>query len=1236
VKWPYLVRYSLLSLSFILSSNSFAANCWLPDGVLAQAIDDCYRGAYGGIFGHYGGGPFACNSDPNQFCINCLILPNPTNVYDQFQVGPKICLHEGTPPNPPSEPPPNCPVTASGSIIQIENQTVGESIPLTGVPFALNYSSGRVPNRTSEQSLRIQLVPSSPSYVSTVLSVDVTVIVAGRTLNYTFPTPISGQTFDFAWDGLDSSSNPVFGTVVAQVTVAKTLNPGLTPESPTISNVKLSRYDVKKYGLGGWTFEIHHFYDPATKTMFLGNGTSYKAPSMPDGSGGLITAARDGSEIYIFDSTGKHLSTRTPLKAVAKYTFSYSGDILTSITDRYGNVTTVNHTSGNPTSITAPHGQVSAITVDGNGYLKDLTNPSSEKTEMTYYSGGLLHTFKNPKGAVATMTYDGAGRLLSDVNSAGNSLSLSATYTDSADWKNHKTISTTTAEGINADYQITDSIGGYVRNEIKAGFSTRNTAIDKFPSGQLTQVVETGPTGVQISQEFQDDPQFMGLVQYAKTTWTSGPSAIISKETFSKNVSFTNPADIFSVHDMTINYALNYKYWQTVYYAVDSKYVTQSPVGRIQETVTNSNEDVSSLKRGTLIPLTFTYNTDGTISEMAQGSSRAWNFTYDSNGNMSSVQNPLSQTTSYTYDSAGRVVTQTYPDSRVAAFGYDANGNLASVTPPSKPTQDMSYNNFDLISSYLSATPTTYAYNNDKKITQITKVNGDTIDYNYNSTTGRLTSIDIPTGTFTFTPNSSYDQNDQVQSPDGVIQAFTYNGDVVTSMVTTGPTVGTLHLGYSGNFRLNSVQVDSQTARSINYDDDGIINGTGAETMTLSSSTGAVTGASLDSITETYTYDSSYGELASFAASYLTNNIYSTTFTRDSVGRISTNVETIGSGSSNTRAYTYDSSGRLTSVTLNGSPLSSYVYDSNGNKTQVTYSGVTVNATYNTADQLATFGTKTYTYNVNGELSDITDSSSTPAGSTALSYDAFANLKSVTLNSTTVYSYLYDGYNRRVGKKVGSTLTQQFMWMDNLRIAAEYDGTGTLVSEFIYGSKVNVPDYIIKGSDRFKVITNHLGSVVAVVNSSTGTVAQQISYDDFGQVLSDSNPGFQPFGFAGGLYDPDTKLVRFGARDYDGETGRWLSKDPILFKGGDTNLYGYVLNDPINLVDPKGTTPGICIPIYTSGIWYCLPFTEPPQPPEPPFFRDDPPNKNCIFLCPQDDVYEDPPWNPKPDPNQCT
>ena len=57
------------------------------------------------------------------------------------------------------------------------------------------------------------------------------------------------------------------------------------------------------------------------------------------------------------------------------------------------------------------------------------------------------------------------------------------------------------------------------------------------------------------------------------------------------------------------------------------------------------------------------------------------------------------------------------------------------------------------------------------------------------------------------------------------------------------------------------------------------------------------------------------------------------------------------------------------------------------------------------------------------------------------------------------------------------------------------------------------------------------------------------------------------------MYDADTKLIRFGARDYDPEVGRWTAKDPIRFGGDDPNLYGYTSNDSINFLDSNGLKP---------------------------------------------------------------
>jgi RHS repeat-associated protein len=118
-----------------------------------------------------------------------------------------------------------------------------------------------------------------------------------------------------------------------------------------------------------------------------------------------------------------------------------------------------------------------------------------------------------------------------------------------------------------------------------------------------------------------------------------------------------------------------------------------------------------------------------------------------------------------------------------------------------------------------------------------------------------------------------------------------------------------------------------------------------------------------------------------------------------------------------------------------------------------------------------------------------------------------------------------------------------------------------------------IPMKTASGISQF-LLTDQVGTLRAVADTS-GNIVKRIDYDSFGNIIADTNPAFSvPFGFAGGLHDRDTGLVRFGARDYDPVIGRFTAKDPIDFDGGDTNLYAYSMSDPVNFVDPEGLASG--------------------------------------------------------------
>ncbi len=158
-------------------------------------------------------------------------------------------------------------------------------------------------------------------------------------------------------------------------------------------------------------------------------------------------------------------------------------------------------------------------------------------------------------------------------------------------------------------------------------------------------------------------------------------------------------------------------------------------------------------------------------------------------------------------------------------------------------------------------------------------------------------------------------------------------------------------------------------------------------------------------------------------------------------------------------------------------------------------------------------------------------------------------------------------------RKVNGAIVEKYLWQGLTRLLAVYDGSNNLKTRFEYADS-RMPYAMTKSGVVYYLTYDQVGSLRIVADGS-GNVIKRIDYDSFGSIINDNNPAFEvPFGFAGGLHDSDTGLVRFGYRDFDPETGRWTAKDPIGFAGGDTDLYGYCLNDPVNWIDPWGLLAG--------------------------------------------------------------
>jgi RHS repeat-associated protein len=478
------------------------------------------------------------------------------------------------------------------------------------------------------------------------------------------------------------------------------------------------------------------------------------------------------------------------------------------------------------------------------------------------------------------------------------------------------------------------------------------------------------------------------------------------------------------------------------------------------------------------------------------------------------MTNPLGYQTTYAYNAADLLTSTTDADGRTIDYGYDAIGEKTSET---------------WVGGNYTAT---YQYNAAGQLTEASDPFS-TYTYTYDAD-GHLTSVSnagtpaVPTVTLSYGYDAFGDRTSLTDSLGGQI-SYSYDGDLRLSSLglsVSGTLDAQVTFGYDAASRLTGVTRSSPVgyniSASLSYDN----------ANELTSITYSLANMTMTLARYSYGYNAG-GELTS----YQDNNSSSLT-------------------------YGYDANGELTSAsgTLNGSSYSvSYSYDANGNRTMAGYQT-------GTGNELLSDGTYNYTYDKDGNT--LTQTNISTGSVTYYTWDyrnRLVEVKQETSTGTVINDekFTYDVTNNRIAVSLNGT-TQLYTVYDGSNPYIDFNGSGTLTERYLTNPNALSQLYgQVNGSGTVQwFLTDNINSIREVVSTS-GSVLDAITYDPYGNILSQTNSGNAPrFLYAGGTFDQIADTNGFGNRQESPQNGRWTSQDPLGFKAGDTNLYRYVLNAP--------------------------------------------------------------------------
>jgi RHS repeat-associated protein len=880
----------------------------------------------------------------------------------------------------------------------------------------------------------------------------------------------------------------------------------------------------------GWTFTYDQRLIEATDGVSLlvicrqGNGKRERFVRNADGT---YTAPPDLSAVLVKHADGTLTLTE---KNGEQRRFDAHGRLMAWV-DHYGNTMTMRYDdTGFLIGLSDAGGRTVAFTKGANGKIASITDPAGRVFRYDYDADGNLLGFTGPLGSTTLYVYDADHKLVRVSDPVGHVVLQQVSY------DNQRRVQTFTEQG------ETWTVSYFPDQKKTTKQDARGKTWTYFynDNGNITRLVD--PAGGR--QDFAYNANFY----LSRITDHHGNVTTLTYDTHG-NVT-------------TITSTVNGHVFTSTSDPVAKTLTNKTPVGRQSVTTFDDKHRVTQLAFPGLLPIQYTYDDQGRVSEITQGE-RTYAFAYNDQGFLASLTDPLGHSIRFAYDAAGRVTRQTFSDGREVQYSYDADGNLTTLTPPGRPPHRFTYNPLGQEIEYTTpavgseVTRSLYHYGRNHELVHRQRPDGTTLNFGYNAA-GQLTNVQLPGGDIELAYNAKTGQLEAITEPGGKV-AYTYEDSRLTKTTWLGPITGSVERTYDRHFNLASRSINEAHSVTFQYDPDGLLTAVGPLALSLDPQNALLTGTRLGDVTDAHQYNG-YGEEIEYRAAYQNKALLTLQYTRDAIGRIAKHTETID-GRTHTYTYHYDASRRLAAVEQDGHLLARYEYDANGNRLKRTGpAGGTGH--YDAQDRLIQYDNTRYTYTAAGDLQ-----ATSTAGrrwlilsrqqSTAYDYDALGNLRSANLPDGTRIEYLIDGDNRRIGKKANGSLVQGFLYKDSLKPIAEFDGTGNVVARFVYGTRSHVPDYLIKHGVTYRLLADYRGSPRLVVNVENGEIAQRLEYDEFGSILVDTNPGFQPFGFAGGLYDRHTGLVRFGARDYDPTTGRWTTQDPIRFGGRSPYLYEY-------------------------------------------------------------------------------